>query len=225
MNYRYPAILAILVVLTAMAVAGCTTSSPTATTTPGGATATPKAATATPTSAPSAVQLFNTGSFNWYEYKMSMAGMDTTTKVAYDTASYGGVSNARHTKTTLTMGEGAQAMVTESDTYFNPTTGALLGGHTKVMMGGSVLSEQDIAPGDANYEKSDYAAQSTTAVPVLVGTESVTVPKGTYTAQKYTVTTGNSTASYWIAAGVPVPIQMVTSAGGQQVTMQLVNYG
>ncbi len=232
MKTRYPAIFALLLVLIAMVVAGCTTTTTSpaastpasATTTPAGATATP-AASAAASTAPSQVSLFNMGGFSWYEYKMTMQGMDVTTKIAYDKASYSGVSNARHMKSTMTMGEGAQSMVTESDLYYNPTSNALLGGHSKVSMGGSVLSEQDIAPGDAKYAESDPTVQSTAAVPVMAGVESVTVPKGTYTATKYTVTSKDGTASYWTAAGVPVPVQMVVSSGGSDVTMQLVNYG
>jgi hypothetical protein len=209
-----------------MAVAGCTIlspSSPAATTTPGGATTAPTTAA---TAKPSGVTLFDMGKFSWYEYKTSAAGMDMTTKTETGTASYGGVSNARRLKSTMTTGTGEQAMVTESDMYFNPTTNALLGGHTKATMGGATLYDKDIPANDPSYAKSDYSGQASTAVPVPAGIESVTVPKGTYpTAQKYTITTGDGTVSYWIAPGVPVPVQMTMSASGASMTMQLVDYG
>ena len=38
---------------------------------------------------------------------------------------------------------------------------------------------------------------------VKVGTESVTVPAGTFIADKYTTTVEGNTATYWIASGKP----------------------
>lgn len=228
MKYRYPALIAVLIVLIALAVAGCTsttTTSPAVSGQPAASGTPATSVTATPSSGTSSVTLFDMGKFSWYTYRMNAAGQNVDMKTATTTGSYGGVSAARHLTSTMTMGTGDQAMVTVTDTYFDPSTDKLLGGHTKATMGGSVLYDKDIAADDSTYAKSDYAGQSTTAIPVPSGVESVTVPKGTYTATKYTITNSDGTVNYWLAAGVPMPVKMEVTASGTTAAMELVDYG
>ncbi len=240
MKVKYGSILILLAILVAVAVAGCTstTTSPsasTAATSQAGATTTPAASTAaasTPATT-GATTLFDMGNVHWFEYNMvSNAGaqgtVTSTMRIDYDTEAYSGVSNAKHEKVQMTMGTGDTAMTTATDIYIDPTTaGKVLGGHTKATMGSTVLYDKDIAANDPSYAGYDYSGQASAAAPVLVGTEPVSVPKGTYNAQKYTVTSASGVVTYWIAAGVPVPVQMEMSdsSGNVATTMSLVDFG
>lgn len=57
-----------------------------------------------------------------------------------------------------------------------------------------------------------------------VGTEVVTVPAGTFTADKYTATVNGNTATYWIVSGKPM-IKMVSSSSEGSMTMELNGWG
>jgi hypothetical protein len=60
---------------------------------------------------------------------------------------------------------------------------------------------------------------------ISAGTDVVTVPKGTFTCTKYTVTEGNAIGTYWLANNVPVPIKMTQSEDGKvTMSMELVDY-
>jgi hypothetical protein len=56
------------------------------------------------------------------------------------------------------------------------------------------------------------------------GTESVTVPAGTFTASKYTSTYQGTTSTYWVVGGTPL-IKMVSSGGEGSTTMELNGWG
>lgn len=57
-----------------------------------------------------------------------------------------------------------------------------------------------------------------------VGTETVTVPAGTFLADKYTATTQGGTATYWFAAGKPL-IKMEGGNAGGTALMELNAWG
>lgn len=57
-----------------------------------------------------------------------------------------------------------------------------------------------------------------------VGTESVTVPAGTYTADKYTASYQGMTSTYWIASGKPL-IKMVGGSAEGSAVMELNGWG
>lgn len=232
-------ILLVFIIMVAVSVAGCAssptpgaTASPVASTgtaTPAASTGTPSVTAAPTTSSSDAVKLFDMGSFNWFEYKMSSGGMDSTMKFTMDTASYGGVSNARHLTDLMVVGTGGQSVVTTADLYYDLSNGdKLLGGHAKATMGGQTIFDKDIPANDPSYAQSDFAGSASGATPVYVGIESVTVPKGTYpTAKKYTATNNGSVTAYWLAPGIPVPVQITSalSDGSGSSTMQLVDFG
>jgi hypothetical protein len=56
------------------------------------------------------------------------------------------------------------------------------------------------------------------------GTESVTVPAGTFTASKYTSTYQGTTSTYWVVGGTPL-IKMVSGGGEGSSTMELNGWG
>jgi len=55
------------------------------------------------------------------------------------------------------------------------------------------------------------------------GSDSVTVPKGTFDCKKYLVSFKGSDSTYWGAPGVPVPIKVYTACDG--ATLELVDWG
>lgn len=199
MNYRYPAILAIFIVLTAMAVAGCTTTttSPAVSTQPSvskaPAASTPAASTPAATPAASGPNL-NFDAVKMMEYKMTSVTDGQTTsmnmRIEYEATQV-------HMKITS---EGMTIMdttVPRDQVESTQGTGTL----------GEAMDP-------------DFSTSLTT-----VGIEAVTVPKGTFTCTKYTVTDGNVISSYWVANNVPLPIKMTqTDDGKETMSMELVDY-
>lgn len=59
---------------------------------------------------------------------------------------------------------------------------------------------------------------------VKVGTEIVTVPAGTFTADKYTATIQETTSTYWLANGKPL-IKMTSGDATDSMTMELNGMG
>jgi hypothetical protein len=59
---------------------------------------------------------------------------------------------------------------------------------------------------------------------IKVGTEVVTVPAGTFTADKYTATSQGTTATYWFASGKPL-IKMTGGDGKDTMLMELNGMG
>ena len=56
------------------------------------------------------------------------------------------------------------------------------------------------------------------------GKETVTVPAGTFTCDKWTATVAGATMTYWVAPGVPVPVKWESHAGGVVTVAELVEY-
>jgi hypothetical protein len=96
---------------------------------------------------------------------------------------------------------------------------------TQVYMNGELISEneEDIAPGEDSGTMPDPIDLSTTT-----STETITVPAGTFTCGKITVTTPTGTSSSWASASVPVIglVKIETTYGGKvQSTTELIGYG
>jgi hypothetical protein len=187
----------ILVVVIAVAFAGCTSTSPTTPTTSGA----PSGGTSAPTSASgtSASGSVVTGSsifgsaqpYNWVEYKTVTIteGKQMTMYFKYD---------KKGTCSMRIEGEGMPS-----------------GGMTMDCSSSGGKTTQS----NPNDVKSDVQF-------TFVGIEPVSVPAGTYaTASKYTVTTQGQTMTYWTAPGVPtfVKYQMNTPQG--VVTTELNGWG
>lgn len=232
MRYRYTAILAVFLILIAMTVAGCTTTTTTPAATAGASKAPTATAKATDTTGGSGMlsSIYQMGKFNWYEYMMKSSFGDFNVKSEYSTASYGGVPNARYLKYTMVMGKGtAQEITTVNDLYYDGTK--FLGGHTKMTSGGQTMADTDIAAGDSTYGNLDTASQTTSGgsnvAIVPAGTETVTVPAGTYACTKYTASDSSYRGTYWVAANVPVPVKMSMTDSKGEVTgsMELVGWG
>ena len=186
-----------MLVVIAVAIAGCSSTTPTAPATGG---TTPKATTAapgqgsgggTPADSISGGQLFGGVGYNWVEYKMSTGSGSDAMTIFYK-------YNKQTGKCTMRF-EGAkkiEGMPTEMDCS---STG-----------GGKTQSDPNQVNPDVKFIK--------------VGTEVVTVPAGTFTADKYTATFQGVTGTYWIVNGKPL-IKMTSGDATGSMNMELNGMG
>jgi len=206
MKYRYPVILAVLVILIAMAVSGCTSSGSSETSTPvASPTIGPSASTpANPASTASTLaSLYQVGNFKWYEYNMTTSGGILDAYYAYDIASYGSVSSARHLKHNMTIDDYTETY----DLYYDGNK--FLGGQRKYLLGIDTLGPYSW--GGENLDNAIEMSRVGTKYAIRnEGQDTVTVRAGTFTCTKYTVSNGGLyTGTYWASAEVPVPIKIV----------------
>ena len=174
MRFSHISLIAVMLVVIAVALAGCTGSSPAA---PSGGNAPAAGATASGSSGsqPSAVSgadLFGNLNYNWVEYKMSTGSGSDAMTIYYKYNKQTGKCSMRF------EGAGASEMpagMQEMDCSASGTGGE--------------------ASADPNQVKSDAK------VDCSLLDESVTVPAGTFSATKCTVTSQGTTSTSWIAKG------------------------
>jgi hypothetical protein len=199
-------ILAVMLVMAAVVMAGCTGTSPapaasgtvaapggTAAASSGQAASSGSASASSSGSTVSGADLFGGVSYNWVEYKMSTGGSGSegmTIYYKYD---------KQNGKCTMRF-EGAGADAMQGQTMDCSATGT----------GGSTASDPNSVSSDVKYTK--------------VGTEVITVPAGTFTADKYTVTNQGTTSTFWIASGKPL-LKMEGGDATSTVTMVLNGMG
>lgn len=216
MKQSYGSIILMLTILAAIVMAGCTSpsSSP--------ATATPAAGNLT------LKTLVDYSNIRWYDYNVSAAimgmqsiGEDMRVDFAVD---YNG-TKANRINTTTHMVLNNNTTTSASEIYMDPSTGGILGGHIKMMIDGNV-TEQDMPaiPGSGQGSQDPLLVSGNNSL-TSAGTESVTVPAGTYTATKYTWTDSGSTGTVWIAPNVPVPVKILYSMQGSAMEMDLTGWG
>ena len=193
MRFSHISFIAVMLVVIAVALAGCTGSSPAA---PSGGNAPAAGATSSGSSGsqPSAVSgadLFGNLNYNWVEYKMSTgAGSDAMT-IYYKYNKQTGKCSMRF--------EGAGA----SD---------MPAGMQEMDCSGTGTSGQ--ASADPNQVKSDAK------VDCSLLDESVTVPAGTFSATKCTVTSQGTTSTSWIAKGkILVKTEIKTDQGNMNMVL------
>ncbi len=198
MNSKYSVILAILIVLTAMSAAGCTTTtSPAATTTPAASQAPATSATtkASATAPASSGPSLDFNSLKVLEYKMTS------------------VADGQSTSMNMRWEFGA------TDVHMKVTSDGT------TVMDMTVPRDQASSSGSSSGTLGEAMSSDFTAKLTNVGTEVVTVPKGTYTCTKYTVKDNNAVSTYWIANNVPLPVKMTQSEDGKEtMVMELVDY-
>lgn len=180
MKFSHISVIAIILVVIAVSIAGCTSSSP-ATPATGGAPSGGSAAPAGGSSAPAAgtglvsgASLFSNLGYDWAEYKMSAGTGSNAMTIYYK-------YNHKTGKCTMRFetAQKIEGMPSEMDCG---AAGASSGGQ-------SASNPNDVGP-DVKFVK--------------VGTETVTVPAGTFLADKYTATMGDTSSTYWIANGKPL---------------------
>ena len=220
--------IAIMLVVIAVAIAGCSSTSPTAPATGGTPATTTGGTTSGGSSAPatgsviSGANIFGNANYKWFEYKMTSKDMssDMKTEVSQDT--YNGKA-VTHTKMTSTMTT-PMAATTIYDMYVD-ASGVSLGGHMKMISNGQTVMDQDIPPGDPSKAPKDPNVDKTVQY-TFVGVEPVTVPAGIYpAAMKYTATIQGMTSTYWTAPGVPMFVKMVVKSTDGDITQELVGWG
>ncbi|HMK47854.1 MAG TPA: hypothetical protein VK436_14635 [Methanocella sp.] len=242
MKFRYSVVMAVLVVLIALTAAGCTSPTPKPTTTSGGASETPNGTNVSATPAGVGVStsggntfgsLFDTKNVKWYEYRLNSSDVTAAGSMIMRTdlnVDYQGKKTNKYTMN-MDMGSGSSMNIT---TYSDAATGTSLGGHMKMMTNGQVITDEDLPAGSAAPTSSPGISISGNEDPFLAykglsisnkGTESVTVPAGTYTATKYEWTDGNSTGTAWVDSSVPIPVKISFVANGQTTNMELTGWG
>lgn len=199
--------IAIIFVVIAVSIAGCTSSSPATPEAPviGGAPSGGSAVTSVGSAAPSGGsaapaelvggnQLFGGLTYDWAEYRMSGGTGAGQMTIYYN-------YNHKTGKCTMRF-EGAitvEGMPSEMDCS---ESGASSGGQSA---------------GNPNDVGSDVTF-------VKIGTESVTVPAGTFDADRYTATMEGTTTTYWIANGKPL-LRMESGNTENKVVMELNGWG
>ena len=194
---------AVMLVVLAIAVAGCTGGSPSApasgtpattaagsATPAGGSTLSGSSASPAPGSVVTGAGIFGTGaSYNWIEYRMTMEGMTAFMKFE------------KSGKCTMRM-EG------------------------KDLPGGTMTIDCS-QKGQASSVPSENPAEVKSDVKfTFVGIDPVTVPAGTYpTASKYSVTSEGNTVYYWTAPGVPTFVKYQIAADNDKVVTELNGWG
>lgn len=174
MRFSHISFIAVMLVVIAVALAGCTGSSPAAPS--GGSTpaagATSSGSSGSQPAAVSGADLFGNLNYNWVEYKMSTGSGSDAMTIYYKYNKQTGKCSMRF--------EGAGA----SD---------MPAGMQEMDCSGAGTSGQ--ASADPNQVKSDAK------VDCSLLDESVTVPAGTFSATKCTVTSQGTTSTSWIAKG------------------------
>jgi len=228
MRFTYVSIIAIMFVVIAVAIAGCSSTGPAApagggvpaATTTGGA---PPGTASAPAagSVVSGASLFGNANYKWFEYKMTSKDMSSNMKTEVSQDTYKGKA-ATHTKMTSTMTT-PMADTTITDMYVD-ASGVSLGGHMKMISNGQTVLDEDIPPGDTSKAPKDLNADTTVQY-TFIGVEPVTVPAGTYpAAMNYTATFQGKTSTYWTAPGVPMFVKMVVKSTDGDITQELVGW-
>jgi hypothetical protein len=78
--------------------------------------------------------------------------------------------------------------------------------------------------GKAQSNPNDVSSTPSDVKYTYVGPDVVTVPAGTFTADKYTATVNGNTATYWIVKDKGL-VKMVSNAGEGAATMELNGMG
>ena len=197
-------IIAVMLVVIAVALAGCTGTSP---------------ATPTTTSAPSGGATSGSGQ------AATAATSSGTGSGSLTAASIFGGMNYEWAEYKMVAGEGADKMTMYMK--YNHKTG-------KCTMRFEMAEKIEGMPSEMDCSSTGAAGGQSASNPndvkndvqlVKVGTETVTVPAGTFLADKYTVTSEGSTATYWVASGKPLLKMEGSSAGESGAVMELNGWG
>lgn len=202
MKFSHIGIIAVMLVVIAVALAGCSgtsTKAPTGTGTPAASSA-PSGTSASGSSGSSAAavsgtDLFGGLNYNWVEYKMSTGSGSDAMTIYYKYNKQTGKCSMRF------EGAGASQMPAGMQEMDCSGTGA----------SGKTTSDPNKVSSDAKVDCS------------LID-ESVTVPAGTFSATKCTVTSQGTTSTTWIAKG-KFMVKMEANTGDGSMNMVLNSYG
>jgi hypothetical protein len=198
MRFSPISLIAVMLVVIAVSLAGCSGSSPAAPS-PGGSTPVPgttasQGSSGSPAAAVSGTDLFGGLSYNWVEYKMSTGSGNDAMTIYYKYNKQTGKCSMRF------EGAGAAGMP-------------------------AGMQEMDCSSTGSQTSTSDPNTVSPDAkVDCALLDESVTVPAGTFSATKCTVTSQGMTSTTWIAKG-KFMVKMEANTGDGSMNMVLNSYG
>jgi len=227
MKQVYKYVILALLVLSAIAAAGCTSL-------PG-----QNNSTQNNTSGTTFNSLVDYNKVHWYEYNMTsvtssgLGSQSESTKIRADLGvNYNGTTADKYNMTMANMVilNNTTSMIMEE--YVDHSTGRVLGGRMVVNLNGNV-TETSMPPTSAGQGMGtgmsvDMLNVSGNSTLTAAGSESVTVPAGTFTATKYTWKDGTTTGGVgyiWIASGVPIPVKEMYSLQGVASEMDLEGWG
>jgi hypothetical protein len=240
MKFKSGSILFVLTILAAVLIAGCTTSSnsgtsPTPSPTVSGPTATPVPAIGSTLNLTSMLDLTQV---HWYEYKITPSGTVVDLGSGFTTA--GATMTDRWDCNVTYNGQNADKVTGAGNYPSNGDTGntiefmdhadheKILGGNLTVMKSGNAIYTGAISPKLHAIQSLLDLTNSTYSGPHTVtygGTETVTVPLGTYTATKY-MYAGDYNLTVYTDSNVPVPVKVkATSTSGTIYTVELTGWG
>jgi len=172
----------------------------------------------------SKADLFGTPSLKWdeYAYSQQIKGLPDSSGISRVTKTVemnNGLSviHENHTYGLHVEGNGDGIWdITMDDMYYD-AYGNMQSMHRRVIKDGSLLEDRDYPPADMNRGTPDCTGSIFSPVYTYLGTDSITVPAGTYPdAMKYfqKITDDpdyrkNATITYWFAHEVPVPVKWV----------------
>ena len=153
-------------------------------------------------------------------------------------ASETGTSNLRFEASTTTF-NGAPAKaekitvrapndtVIAVESYYNPASGAEIGGHVKFVVGGQPFIDSDTIPGDDQYKSNSIAwtFQQDNWPLHSQGTEKIAVNGKTYTCTKYKVGDAGEYGTAWMASGIPLPVRIDSVSEKGAATWELTGWG
>jgi len=160
-------------------------------------------------------QIYRFGSLKSYEYKItSTAGGQTTTMNLKTTVTSDTVNGtaAWLQQTDMTT----QGVAVTSKTWVDKLTYTCLKVMSIMNYGGQNIEQAGQCPTTGPNSASRGGAATPTMT--FVRSESVTVPAGTFTANKYSM----EQVFYWSASSVPIPVKIAYQDG--TTTMELVSY-
>lgn len=229
MKNRYSLAFLILV-MSAIVVAGCTIAKPGGQSGSQGGQATTPAGTASPSGLKTLGSAIDLSKIKWYEYVITISAPDVGSSHMKMRMDYGVTYNGKAAdKCTISsdITQDGQTITTVTESYVDKA-GNSLGGHIKAMQGGQVLYEMDIpasSGGSGTSTVENPLSTNTGAALTNVGQETVTVPAGTYACTKYAWSASGGSGTIWVSSGAPLPVKAESVVSGGTMTMELNGWG
>jgi hypothetical protein len=158
---------------------------------------------------------FDMSRASWMEYQMTTDdnGQPSTSTVKLECSSgnSGGAQTQLFTRTVTSGGSSYASTALPGVTY----------GLQVYSTQSSSTSSSTTSLGHAEQDDPIMSADGISGIPI--GSDSITVPKGTYDCAEYAGDFGGADSTYWAAAGIPVPVKVYTACDG--TTYELIDWG